>query len=117
MGRRARPRVVLRIPFTGGTDLVFGFALRTARRPGPARGAVRRWATARTAALCVFAAIAPVAIAAASPELARVGASAPQGRSASAAAYVVGEQPIIRAPRSLVTAVREDPPALDTSGG
>src|SRR5712691_5806054 len=112
VGRRARPRVVLRIPFTGGTDLVFGFALRTARRPGPAHGAVRRWATARTAALCVFAAIAPVAIAAASPELARVGASAPQGRIASAAAYVVGEQPIIRAPRSLVTAVREDPPTL-----
>jgi murein DD-endopeptidase MepM/ murein hydrolase activator NlpD len=111
VARRARPRAELRIPLAGGTDLVFGFALRAARRPDRARGPVGRRATLRTAALCVFAAVAPVAIVVAAPELGRIGATAAQARIAPAAAQVAAE-PIIRAPRSLVTAVREDPPAL-----
>lgn len=106
----------MRLPLTTRTDISFGISLRARRRRRRATDGVRRWATAATTAtLCVLAAVAPGAIAAAGSDLTRLGAfalPAPRSPVVDPAAYMAIPRPVVRARHMLVTAVREDPPAL-----
>src|SRR2546428_12447898 len=72
--RRRTRRVEARIPFTFGTDLAFGIALRVPRRRRRARGRVRSWTAAfARSALLVINLAAPAAILLGASDLARVG--------------------------------------------
>src|SRR2546423_6943576 len=72
--RRRPPRLEVRLPLTGSSDIAFGLVLRKPRRRPRKRGAVRRWSTTvMTAACCVIAAVLPIWTVIAAPELERLG--------------------------------------------
>src|SRR5438874_10430664 len=75
--RRRPPRLEIRLPLTGSSDIAFGLVLRKPRRRRRKRSAVRRWTTTvTTAACCVIAAVIPIWTVIAAPELERLGALA-----------------------------------------
>jgi murein DD-endopeptidase MepM/ murein hydrolase activator NlpD len=116
MPRRRQRRLAISVPLTGSTDISFGISLRKQRRRrrAPRGVAARRWAaTVLTAASCVVAGLAPAATIFAAPELQRVASLVwPAPPAHVVAAYEQVPRPVVRARNTLVTVVREDPPAL-----
>src|SRR5687767_7093292 len=114
--RRKARRFEIRIPLTGGTDMSFGFSLRSPRRRRRNRGGARRWATAvLTALCCVVAGCAPTATVLMAPELGRIGALMWPARETSFVIANLSElprRPVVEARVKLVTAVRDEAPAL-----
>jgi len=106
----------VRVPLTRSSDLSVGFFVRSSRRRRGKRGAIRRWThTAATATCIVVAALAPVATVAGANELTRVAAVA--WGEPRAAPLVTREyeppRPVLYARHAPITAIREDPPALE----
>ena len=114
--RRRSPRLEIRLPLTGSSDIAFGLVLRKPRRRRRKRSAVRRWtATVTTAACCVIAAVIPIWTVIASPELERLGALAlakPQTPIVALARTDSPERAVVVARGAPITALREDPPGL-----
>ena len=112
--RRAARRIEVCFALTASTDVAFGISLRVPRKSSRARGGLGRWArVVATAALYVFAGVAPVAIVAAAPALAEfaelVRSSPPP------VVYAALDEParsVVRARGTLVTTVSDDPPAI-----
>jgi murein DD-endopeptidase MepM/ murein hydrolase activator NlpD len=114
-GRRSR-RIEIRVRLFGSTDVAFGIALRRPRRRRRARDTIRQWTRAvMIAGCCVVAACAPAATVAAAPELRLLGALVwppPKAPDLARATFELAPRAAVRARVALVTAVREEPPAL-----
>jgi murein DD-endopeptidase MepM/ murein hydrolase activator NlpD len=112
--RRSARRIEVCFPLTASTDIAFGISLRVPRRQPRARGKGGRWArVVATAALYVFAGVAPIATVAAAPalgELASLVRAAPP--SVVWAALDEPARSVVRARGALVTTVSDDPPAI-----
>ena len=114
-GHRGARRIEICFPLTASTDIAFGVSLRVPRRRPRERHDVRRWmAVVMTAALYVFAAMAPLAIIAAGPALARLAALAVPSPAAPAYAYTMDDpaRSIVHARSSMLTTLSDEPPAL-----
>jgi murein DD-endopeptidase MepM/ murein hydrolase activator NlpD len=114
--RRRSPRLEIRLPLTGSSDIAFGLVLRKPRRRRRKRSAVRRWTTTvMTAACCVLAAVIPIWTVIAAPELERLGALAlakPMSPIVALAGPQRLERAVVIARGAPVTALRKDPPGL-----
>src|SRR5207237_4845013 len=112
---RGARRIEICFPLTASTDIAFGISLRVPRHRPRARHDVRRWmAVVMTAALYVFVAMAPAAIIAAGPALARLAALAVPSPAAPAYANTLDDpaRSIVHARSSMLTALSDEPPAL-----
>jgi murein DD-endopeptidase MepM/ murein hydrolase activator NlpD len=107
-------RLEVRFALTSSTDLAIGVSLHLPRRRASAGGAVRRWAAAvAVSALYVGAALSPIAIVGAGPELGRAAAlMRPAPWPVLAATQGVPPRPFVRARGALLTTFSDDPPAL-----
>ena len=114
-GHRGARRIEICFPLTASTDIAFGISLRVPRHRPRARHDVRRWmAVVMTAALYVFVAMAPAAIIAAGPALARLAALAVPSPAAPVYAYPLDDpaRSIVHARSSMLTALSDEPPGF-----
>jgi murein DD-endopeptidase MepM/ murein hydrolase activator NlpD len=114
--RRRSPRIEVRLPLTGSSDIAFGFVLRKPRRRRRKRSALKQWTrVVSTAACCVIAAVIPIWTVIASPELERMGAWAlakPLSPIVARADAKAPERAVVIARGAPVTALRADPPGI-----
>ena len=112
--RRAARRFEVCFALTSSTDIAFGISLRVPRRRRQSPGKLGRWArVVATAALYVFAGIAPGAIVAAAPSLAELASLARV--DPPRVVWAASDEPVrsvVRARGALVTTVSDDPPAI-----
>src|SRR5207237_9545073 len=110
------PRLEVRLPLTRSADISFGFVLRKPRRRRRKRSAFKQWTrVVTTAACCVIAAVIPIWIVAAAPELERLGALAlakPAPPLVARSTIPSVERAVVVARGAPVTALRMDPPGL-----
>src|SRR5436305_6503864 len=115
--RRRRVRYIeARIPFTYGTDLAFGIALRVPRRRRRAQRGLRPWGAAISrSALLVISVVAPVAILLGMNDLTRVGQIAfpqPEPTPLEIAALPAVARSSLQSRRTVVTVICADPPQV-----
>jgi murein DD-endopeptidase MepM/ murein hydrolase activator NlpD len=112
--RRSARRIEVCFPLTASTDIAFGISLRVPRRQPRTRGKVRQWArVVATAALYVFAGVAPIATVAAAPALGDLASLV--RASPPTVVWATLDEParsVLRARGALVTTVSDDPPAI-----
>jgi murein DD-endopeptidase MepM/ murein hydrolase activator NlpD len=112
--RRGARRVEVCFALTSSTDIAFGLSLRRPRRRPRSRGQARRWVAAvPTATLYVIAALAPIAIASAGPELGRLASLVrPTAWPVVAIRAADLPRPVVHARGAMSTTFSDDPPAL-----
>src|SRR4029079_4918297 len=115
--RRRSPRLEIRLPLTGSSDIAFGFVLRKPRRRRRKRSAFKQWTrVVATAACFVIAGVIPIWTVMAAPELERLGAlvlAKPQPALVARAARThAPERAVVIARGAPVTSLRQDPPGL-----
>jgi murein DD-endopeptidase MepM/ murein hydrolase activator NlpD len=114
--RRRSPRLEIRLPLTGSSDIAFGLALRKPRRRRRKKNALEQWTRlVMTAACCVIAGVIPIWTVIAAPELERLGAlvlAKPQPALVARATGDGTERALLVARGAPITAVRKDPPGL-----